>query len=83
MSSAFWSLVKRGWTGKSGWDLSLAVETVLPPHRAGVAGAHPSERPGLDGSEMNGMRGLPFTSKLVLCPVAKGRTTSIRAFLKL
>lgn len=44
-------------------DLSSVVETTSA-HQVGVAGAHPSERPGCDGNEMNGMRGLPFTSNL-------------------
>ena len=58
------NLQKKGWNGKSGWDLSLEAFTVLLPHPAGVAGIHPSA--GSDVSKMNGMRGFPFTSTCVL-----------------
>lgn len=69
-------LAIKEWNGRSGWDPSLETDIVLLPHPADVAGAHPSGRPGSGSGEMNGMRQLPFTFKLVLCQVAEGSSIS-------
>lgn len=72
MSSGFRETCSKG----TEWEVKMALHLGTASSSPGrCSWAHPV-RPGSGGSEMNGMRGFPLTSKLVLCLVAKGSNTS-------